>query len=171
MPRKAYDPVESLLQSYAASARVTEYLVERLDPVVWRAKVPEKTGKTIAQIVSHMHNCGLVYIARTSPSADVPPEMDRHRVTQAQALKLLKRKRLAVLEVVGEKLRGDGRITGLPKNAAEYLAYYMVHDAHHRGQITLMSRLLGHPLSTTTMSGMWDWREATKPVQRASQDE
>jgi uncharacterized damage-inducible protein DinB len=158
MPGKAYDPVESLLTSYAASARVTEYLVERLHPEVWRVRVPEKTGKTIAQVVSHMHNCGLVYVTRTSPSADVPPEMDRHRVTQAQALKLLKRKRLVVLEVVGGKLKGDGRIKGLPKNASEYLSYYMAHDAHHRGQITLMSRLLGHPLDTQTMSMMWDWK-------------
>jgi uncharacterized damage-inducible protein DinB len=155
--RRPFDPAESLLGSYAASARVTEYLVERLHPEVWRARVPDKGGKTIAQVVSHMHNCGLVYLARTAPSADVPGEMDRHRVTPAQALRLLKQKRRAVLEVVGTKLKGDGRITGLPMNAAQYLSYYMAHDAHHRGQITLMSRLLGHPLSSETMSGMWQW--------------
>ena len=157
MPRNPFDPVESLLRSYAASARVTEYLVERLHPDVWRERAPEKKGKTIAQVVSHMHNCGLVYVARTAPSADVPPEMDRHKVTQAAALKLLRRKRKVVLEVVGAKLRSDGRIKGLPMNASQYLSYYMVHDAHHRGQIALMSRLLGHPLDTETMSGMWMW--------------
>ncbi|HEY2806363.1 MAG TPA: DinB family protein [Gemmatimonadales bacterium] len=155
--RRPFDPVESLLKSYAASARVTEYLLERLDPEVWRAPVPGKRGKTIAQIVSHMHNCGLVYVARTSPSADVPPEMDRHRVTRAEAIKLLKRKRRVVLEVVGAKLQGDGRLTGFPHDAAHFLSYYMVHDGHHRGQITLMTRLLGHPIDTETMSGMWMW--------------
>ncbi len=159
---RRFDPVESLLHSYAASARVTEYLVERLHPAVWRARVPDKKGKTIAQIISHMHNCGLVYIARTAPSADVPPEMDRHRVTQAAAVKLLKRKRKVILEVAGAKLGGDGRITGLPMNAAQSLSYYMVHDAHHRGQIALMARLLGHPLDPETMSGMWMWNKRAK---------
>ena len=162
-PRRAnFDPIDSLLKSYAAGARVTEYLVERLHPDAWRGKVPEKKGKTIAQIVSHMHNCGLVYVARTSPTADVPPEMDRHRVTREAALKLLKRKRKVVLEVVGAKLKSDGTIKGLPMNAAEYLSYYMVHDAHHRGQIALMSRLLGHPLDTETMVGMWMWKARAK---------
>ena len=159
---RRFDPVESLLQSYAASARVTEYLVERLHPDVWRARVPEKQGKTIAQVISHMHNCGLVYVARTAPSADVPPEMNRHKVTQTAALKLLKRKRKVILEVVGAKLRGDGRIKGLPMNAAQYLSYYMAHDAHHRGQIALMARLLGHPLDTETMSGMWMWSKRAR---------
>jgi len=42
-------------------------------------------------------------------------------------------------------------------NAAMFLAYYMSHDAHHRGQIVTLARLLGHPVSTKTMSGMWQW--------------
>jgi uncharacterized damage-inducible protein DinB len=33
----------------------------------------------------------------------------------------------------------------------------MVHDGHHRGQILWLARALGHPVSTETMSGMWQW--------------
>ena len=32
-----------------------------------------------------------------------------------------------------------------------------VHDGHHRGQILLQARLLGHPITIDTMSGMWLW--------------
>ncbi len=161
-PRGAYDPVAGLLKAWAAAARVTPYLVERLDPAIWRVPVPEKRGKTIAQMAAHIHNCGLRYLERTDPSAPVPGELDRHRVTQTEAARALMARRRAVLLVVGEALRGDGRIVGFPHDAAQYLAYYMVHDAHHRGQIAQMARLLGKPIAQATMMGMWQFTRRAK---------
>ena len=130
----------ALLHAYAANARVNQYLVERLHPSVWRAKPPAPRMRTVAALVAHVHNCGLVYLKRAAPNVAVPGEMDRFRVTPAQAARALKQ---------GERIG--------PHDAATFLAYYMVHDGHHRGQILLQARLLGHPVSTETMSGMWQW--------------
>ena len=47
------------------------------------------------------------------------------------------------------------RMRCFPYDAATFLAYYLAHDSHHRGQIVLLARLLGHPVSQRTMSGMW----------------
>jgi len=160
--RKAYDPLAGLLKGWAAAARITPYLVERLDPAIWRIPFPAKGGKTIAQLVAHIHNCGLRYLERTAPTAEVPADLDRHRVTQKGAVRALMERRRAVIEVVGAALRRDGRIVGFPYDAAQYLAYYMVHDAHHRGQITQMARLLGKPVSKETMVGMWHFAKRAK---------
>ncbi len=160
--RPPYDPLAALLKAWAAAARVTPYLVERLHPDAWREPVPAKRGKTIAQVVAHIHNCGLRYLVRTAPTADVPAELDRHRVTQKEAVRALMRRRAAVLDVVGAALHGSGRIVGFPHDAAQYLAYYMVHDAHHRGQITQMARLLGRPIRPETMQGMWQFSARAK---------
>src|SRR2546430_13082125 len=43
-------------------------------------------------------------------------------------------------------------ITGFQYDAATFLAYYLAHDSHHRGQIVMLARLLGHPVSQQTMS-------------------
>jgi len=153
---------DALLKAYSASARVNEYLVERLHPAVWRAPSQLPKGRTVAALVAHMHNCGLRYVERTAPGVPVPAELDRHRVTPAQAARALRAKRKAVLGIVGAALRDDGRIVGFPSGAAGYLAYYMVHDAHHRGQIVLQARLLGHPISQQTMIGMWQWNTRAK---------
>jgi uncharacterized damage-inducible protein DinB len=136
---------------------VNEFLIARLAPAVWRAKPPLPRGRTIAAQVAHMHNCGLRYLERTAPGVAVPGELDRFRVTPAQAVRALRAKRKAVLAIVGAALHDDGRIVGFPYDAAGYLAYYMAHDAHHRGQILLQARLLGHPIDQKTMSGMWAW--------------
>lgn len=160
--RAPYDALAGMLKAWAAAARVTPYLVERLDPAIWRVPVPEKRGKTIAQVVAHIHNCGLRYLERTDPAARVPAELDRHRVTPQAAARALMQRRRAVLDVVGEALRGDGHIVGFPHDAAQYLAYYMVHDAHHRGQITQMARLLGRPIARETMVGMWQFTRRSR---------
>jgi uncharacterized damage-inducible protein DinB len=151
------DTAAELLLAYSASARVNQYLVEQLHPAVWRARPPEGGPRRVAGLVAHMHNCGLRYLERTEPSAPVPKPLDRHKVTRDQAVRALGAKRKAVLGVVGAALAGNGRIIGFPGGAVKYLTYYMVHDAHHRGQIMDLARRLGHPISRRTMAGMWEW--------------
>jgi len=151
------DLTAELLGAYSASARVNAYLVERLDPDVWRAKPPAPKMRTIAAIVAHMHNCALVYLRRAAPKVSVPPELDRHKVTQAGAVRALMAKRRAVLEVLEPALERGGRVGRSVHHPVQFLTYYMVHDGHHRGQILLQARLLGHPITTDTMSGMWLW--------------
>jgi uncharacterized damage-inducible protein DinB len=154
----ANDVAASLLDAYSASARVNVYLVKQLHRSVWDAKPPEPKMRTIAAIIAHVHNCGLVYLKRQTPGVPVPDELDRFRVTPAAAARALEAKRRAVLKIVGPALGQSDRIGGSPHDAATFLAYYMAHDAHHRGQIALQARLLGHPVSTETMSKMWQWR-------------
>jgi uncharacterized damage-inducible protein DinB len=36
-------------------------------------------------------------------------------------------------------------------------AYMFSHEAHHRGQICMLARQMGHPLSQKAMFGMWEW--------------
>jgi len=109
-----------------------------------------------------MHNCGLRYLERTAPDFPVPGELDRHRATRTEAVRALGAKRKAVLAIVGAAFQDGTRIVGFPYDAAGFLTYYMMHDAHHRGQIVLQARLLGHPISQKTMIGMWQWTKRAK---------
>ena len=153
---------DALLKAYAGNARITEYLVEHLDPVVWQAPAPGPKTRTIAAHVAHLHNCGLRYLERTAPGYPVPGELDRRRVTQSQAARALGAKRKAVLAIVGAALKDNDRIVGSPHDAAGFLMYYMIHDAHHRGQIVLQARLLGYPITQKTMIGMWEFSKRAK---------
>jgi uncharacterized damage-inducible protein DinB len=155
-------PADALLKAYSANARINQYLVQELDPAIWQAPPPGPKTRTIAALVAHMHNCGLRYLERTAPGFPVPLELDRKKATRAQAMRALAAKRKAVLAIVGGALKDDGRIVGFHHDAAGYLSYYMIHDAHHRGQIVLQARLLGHPITQKTMIGMWEFSKRAK---------
>ena len=160
--RLSAPPADALLKAYSANARINQYLVQQLDPAVWQAPPPGPKTRTIAAQVAHLYNCGLRYLERTAPGFPVPGELDRHRVTQAQAARALGAKRKAVLAIVGAALKDNVRIVGSPHDAAGFLMYYMIHDAHHRGQIVLQARLLGYPITQKTMIEMWAFSKRAK---------
>jgi hypothetical protein len=44
------------LEIWAANERMNQLILERLDTRAWRAKLPGRTGRTIAAIFAHVHN-------------------------------------------------------------------------------------------------------------------
>jgi uncharacterized damage-inducible protein DinB len=38
----------------------------------------------------------------------------------------------------------------------------VAHEGHHRGQILLIARALGKPLSRETVNGLWGWTRFSK---------
>ena len=51
----------------------------------------------------------------------------------------------------------DGRVKNFKPDAASFLAYLLAHDAHHRGQISMLARQLGQTLPQSVNFGMWEW--------------
>ena len=81
----------------------------------------------------------------------------RFTVTTAQAKKALDASRAALREVLESSLAGDGRVKGFRPDVAGFFAYLIAHDAHHRGQITMLARQAGHGIPQKATFGMWEW--------------
>ena len=166
MPSKTAKPLvlaDAMLAAFDTSDRINHYLIENLPAESWRAEPPNGKGRDIASIVAHMHNVRVMWLkaagGKPSPERDatIPEQLDRHKVTPAQARKSLAESRDALYEVLKASLATDGRIKGFRPDAAGFIGYLIAHDAHHRGQITMLARQAGHPISQKTMFGMREW--------------
>jgi len=146
----------ALLNAFNTNNRINQYLIDNLPKAAWTAKTPGGKGRTIAAIVAHMHNVRVMWL-KASKAAVIPDQLDRLTVTPAQALRGLESSREALSTVIGRALAGDGRIRGFRPDVAGFLGYLIAHDAHHRGQITMLARQLGHPLPQKAVFGMWEW--------------
>jgi uncharacterized damage-inducible protein DinB len=144
----------ALLNAFNTNNRINHYLIDNLPPGVWKAK-PDK-GRTIAAIVAHMHNVRVMWLKATK-AEETPEQLDRASVTPSQALHALESSRHALSLVISRALESDGRVKGFRPDVAGFLGYLISHDAHHRGQITMLARQLGHPLPQKAMFGMWEW--------------
>jgi uncharacterized damage-inducible protein DinB len=148
---------EALLTAFSTNDRINHYLIGTLPPAAWNVKPPDGKGRTIAAIVAHMHNVRVMWL-KAAKAEDIPEQLDRARVTPPQAVRALAAGRQALSAVMRRALETDGRVKGFRPDVAGFFGYLIAHDAHHRGQIAMLARQIGHPLPPKAMFGMWEWR-------------
>jgi uncharacterized damage-inducible protein DinB len=148
---------QALRTSFDTNDRINQYLIENLPAEAWRADPPEGKGRTIAAIVAHMHNVRVMWLKAAAKESKIPEQLDRSSVTPAQATKALEQSRTALSAVLKSALETDGRVKGFRPDVAGFFGYLIAHDAHHRGQISMLARQVGHPLPQKAMFGMWEW--------------
>jgi uncharacterized damage-inducible protein DinB len=132
------------------------YLIENLPDEAWRAKPPEAKGRNIASMVAHIHNVRLMSL-KAAGATELPQKLESETVTKQQALRALEASWQALEDTLGPALNGDGRIKGFKPDVASFFTYLVAHDAHHRGQMTMLSRQVGHPVLQSVMFGLWEW--------------
>jgi len=170
-PKPHSQPAQSAPRLFAANERLNQLLIEHLAPAVWTAKPPGNV-RTIAAIFTHMHNVRTKWIRLTAPHLEVPAQLNRAHCTQHQA-----RRALAASAARCEQMLADvdaGRIQQFvrdgwakpwpagPELLARTLSYMLAHEAHHRGQVSMLAHQLGHPLSKAVTSEMWNWEKLWK---------
>jgi len=174
---------QSPLRIFAANERLNQLLISHLAPAVWTAKPPGNV-RTIAAIFTHMHNVRTKWIRLTAPHLKVPAQLNRAHCTPQQARKALAESAarcedmLAEVIEIGNGKSGEGkrppRITqfvrdgwakpwpAVPELPTRMLCYMLAHEAHHRGQVSMLAHQLGHPLPSTVTSEMWNWEKLWK---------
>jgi uncharacterized damage-inducible protein DinB len=145
------------IEAFNTNNRINQYLIDNVAPEAWKAKLLDGKGRTISAIVAHMHNVRVMWLKAAAKGSEIPDQLDRATVTPAQASQALQQSCNSLGELIGRALETDGRIKGFRPNVAGFLAYLIAHDAHHRGQIAMLARQLGHPLPQKINFGMWEW--------------
>jgi uncharacterized damage-inducible protein DinB len=149
---------------------MNQILIERLDPAVWNAKPPGKV-RTIAAIFTHMHNVRTKWVRLTAPHLKVPPQLNRAHCTPQMARAALAESSARCMEMLAEALDGgesciekflrDGWSQPWPVGV-EMLCYMVSHEAHHRGQVCMLTHQLGSPLPKAVTAGLWNWEKLWK---------
>jgi uncharacterized damage-inducible protein DinB len=160
MPKAALAPwslPESLLNAFETNERINQFLLENLPAEAWRAKMADGKGRDIAAIVCHMHNVRVMWLKAAAKDGRIPEQVEKSKVTVREASKALAESFAALAAVLKAALGSDGRVKGFRPDAAGFVGYLIAHDAHHRGQIAMLARQVGHPLSQKAIFGMWEW--------------
>jgi uncharacterized damage-inducible protein DinB len=153
--------ISDFLATWRVNQRINEYLIDELAEEAWRAKPPGGKGRNIAEIFAHIHNVRLMWVKAAAKGVALPAKADSEVMTQATAKAALAESADAVGKILEQGL-ASGKVTGFPPSAAAFLAYLLTHDAHHRGQVTMLARQVGHGLPAATGFGMWEWNSRAK---------
>jgi uncharacterized damage-inducible protein DinB len=148
---------EAVLGALRISDSITRYLIENISEEAWNAEPPGGKGRTIAAIAAHIHNVRLMWLKSAAKDLAIPEKLERHTVTRAEAIEALEASFAPIADLVAGALASDGRIKGFRPDVASFAGYLMAHEAHHRGQMTMLARQAGSPVSQSVMFGMWEW--------------
>jgi uncharacterized damage-inducible protein DinB len=157
----------TILDTWRTNNRVTVFLVEQLPNGLWAAAVPGAPRRTIRMIAGHLHNTRCMWIKTLGQEfgVTVPRSVDRRRTGPKELVSALERSSRGILRLLTLGCEQGGRIPpssayiwrNLPLDVGHVLAYFVAHEAHHRGQIVLVARALGYRLPPAVTGGLWQW--------------
>lgn len=157
--KQPVDLGEALVHAFETSERIHQYLLEHLDPEIWSLEAPVGKGRVIRGVFAHIHNVRCLWLERRGESFEAPAKVDRESVTQDELRAALSASSAAVVELIRASLAAGGHVPDFKPDIVGFVAYAIAHEAHHRGQICMLARLLGKPLPQAQGYELWNWRK------------
>jgi uncharacterized damage-inducible protein DinB len=160
---------EALIAAWRTNHRVTTYLIENLPLELWSKSVPGAPRRTIRTIAAHIHNtrCMWIKMIGASHGVVVPRNVNARTVRPAELRRALARSSEGMIQLIRLGVARGGAIPpaawqNFPTDLVHFLTYFVAHEAHHRGQLCLLARQLGHRLPAGVTAGLWQWKKRAR---------
>ncbi len=149
---------KALLETFAINEKANQLLLGTIAEAAWHAAPPWGKGRTIAEIAAHMHHVRLMWLSAADKSGKLPAKLQPGKATQREVQAALKQSAVAVDSLLQKALEEPaGKVPNFKPNVVAFIGYLVAHDSHHRGQIGMMARQLGHAIDKKTAYGLWEW--------------
>jgi uncharacterized damage-inducible protein DinB len=164
---------EPILNAWRINNRVSTFLVENIPSGLWQSSLPGQRRRTVRNIAAHLHNCRCLWLRSLAAGAglNIPARVDVARANQRDVAAALSESGELVGLMLVAAIGNEGRFPGvssefvygaMPRNALLFVGYALSHEAHHRGQILLIARILGQRLPKEVVNGLWQWSTRLK---------
>ena len=170
-PRSTREPIDlsrALLNAWRVNERINQELLRLIAPHVWRVFPGSSRRRNIATSFAHIHNVRCMRIKMSHSSVAVPDRLDRAEITPEDARKALTVSADAMAQLIRLGLDSGGHVPNYRPDVVAMVCGAMVHEAHHRGQISHWCRELGVPITPEQSLVLWEWDKLHKQVNRDS---
>ena len=158
-----------LIAAWRTNHRVTVYLIKHLPAELWSMNVPGSPRRTIRMLAAHIHNtrCSWIKMIGERHGVVVPQSVDGRVVRPAELTRALERSSRGMIELIRLGSTRGGTIPpaawqNFPTDLVHFLSYFVAHEAHHRGQLVMLARQLGHRLPVEVTGGLWQWKKRSR---------
>lgn len=93
----------------------------------------------------------------------VPKTVDVRTVRPSELTRALARSSEGIIALIRLGVARGGSVPSaawqnFPTDMVHFLNYFVAHEAHHRGQLCMLARQLGHRLPAEVTNGLWQWK-------------
>ena len=160
---------QALIAAWNTNQRVTTYLIENLPGELWSMNIPGSPRRTIRMLAAHIHNtrCMWIKMIGADHGISVPRTVDGRTVRPSELTRALARSSEGMVALIRLGIERGGSVPSaawqnFPTDMVHFLNYFVAHEAHHRGQLCLVARQLGHRLPADVTAGLWQWKKRSQ---------
>jgi uncharacterized damage-inducible protein DinB len=160
---------QELIDAWQTNHHVTTYLIQNLPAELWPMNVPGAPRRTVRMIAAHLHNTRCMWIKMIGGrhGVTVPESVDGRTVRPPALLRALERSSRGIVALIELGIARGGSVPAaswqnFPTDLVHFLNYFVAHEAHHRGQLVMLARQLGHRLPSEVTAGLWQWKTRAK---------
>jgi uncharacterized damage-inducible protein DinB len=97
----------------------------------------------------------------------VPKAVDLQAIGQRELARALQKSSKGIVALIELGIARGGNVPpaawqNFPTDVVHLLNYFVAHEAHHRGQLVMSARQLGHKLPKEVTGGLWQWKKLAK---------
>jgi uncharacterized damage-inducible protein DinB len=150
---------EQILEAWRVNNRVNVRLIEAISDEGLRCTLSKRGGRTVTRQFAHLHNNRVWHLQRRAKMLaegarlfETKDEPDRKTLVSTLDDSARRLEQLFLLATEGS----EGART-FKRGVVPYLAYFVAHESHHRGNILLTLKQSGHKIDKETQNAIWDW--------------
>jgi uncharacterized damage-inducible protein DinB len=163
------ESAQGLIDAWRTNNRVTTYLIENLPAELWSMTIPGSPRRTVRALAAHIHNtrCSWIKMIGGGHGIAVPKTVDARTVRPSELKRALDRSSKSMIALIRLGVARGGAVPpaawqNFPTDLIHFLNYFVAHEAHHRGQLCMIARQLGHRLPAEITGGLWQWKKRAK---------
>jgi uncharacterized damage-inducible protein DinB len=160
--------LDVIVEAWRTNCRVTRLLIGGLPPKIWMEPIPGLPRRTVRMVAAHFHNARSGWINTLGVPLGIPrpPRVSTFKATRQEVLAALPHSDKGIEDILHAGIRAGGLVPATPKyvwrnlplDVGHVMAYFVAHEAHHRGQLLLVARQLGARLPREVTDRMWWWQ-------------
>lgn len=139
--------------------RVNLLLIDNISDAGMRVTLSRRGGRNVVRQFAHIHNNRVWHLTRRAkPLAkgahlfETYDEPDRRTLAAA-----IEDSSQRIEQLIRLAVQGAPGIRTLKRGLVPYVAYFIAHESHHRGNILLTLKQCGHRIDKRIQYAIWDW--------------
>ena len=152
--------LDDVLETLRRNNRINLMLFDAIDDEGMACTLSKRGGRDVLRQFGHMHDVRRMQIEARGRKLGIElPKFPAKEPIERKAVRQALVDSQAALETFFEAIE-DGRARSMKGGPLVYLAYFVAHEAHHRGNILLTLKERGHAVDKDLRFGIWDWGRA-----------
>ncbi len=145
--------MSALTETWQIHNRINIYLLDAIDDEHLKDILSSK-GRNVGEQFAHINSVRLMWLKVANPGLlEGLPKIEKEQICKEALTNALNLSAAAIEKVLEQSV--DGKIKGFKPHATAFLGYFISHESHHRGQIMLALKQLGHPVNQKVQYGIW----------------